>query len=647
MSTLGPYASTGNSSGYVKSQLDYSFTRNSTGYTITATIKFQRTNNYSGTPTRGTANGTIYVNGSSIGSSGNKSFTVPNDKSLVSLYTATKTISLGATSSGSFTIGYSVSTPSGSGNNPYFNVSTKTSGSVSVPAYTTVTACGAPIWKTGNGATFYGNAAGGNGKVTVTWNAGTAGTGNSVTGYIIQARYPKGGTQNTYEDSWYEKWNSTGTSATLIFDGWANTTYPCDIQLRIRTKGSAGASYYSGWSSTIYVRSLARTKCGAPTSITTSSTYANPGDSVTISWSGASSGTNNAINGYEIQWGYREDPWGSGTGYGSKNVSSTSSSSSTSVTVPSGEGKSIDYRVRTKGPGGTNYYSDWKQVNSLVKTRTKPTAGTTTCSLNSNGSVSISWSGFSSGTDNSISGYELWYQSSADNSTWSDRVRVPGYTTGLKYSYTWTTATKNTYYRFCAVALGKNYLYSNTSAYGNSIKVTSTTPTNPTSCTVTNSTCPYLGTYTDPVTGAGTQLVDLSNTTASRTVYAKFSGGSNIAYYRVSIGYCNASKDPTSTGNYTYTSLTSTLSPSTSLSVALHTLTHGGEWIRFRVDSTDYLGTVSSGYYYSPPIRVGGGVWFKSGGAYKMYSPKIKVSGAYRPVSMVWLKVNGTWRRTV
>ena len=59
MSTLGPYASTGNSSGYVKSQLDYSFTRNSTGYTITATIKFQRTNNYSGTPTGGTANGTI------------------------------------------------------------------------------------------------------------------------------------------------------------------------------------------------------------------------------------------------------------------------------------------------------------------------------------------------------------------------------------------------------------------------------------------------------------------------------------------------------------------------------------------------------------------------------------------------------------
>lgn len=292
----------------------------------------------------------------------------------------------------------------------------KLSGSftITVPKVATYTACGAPTWKSGNGSTFYSNLCAGttNGNVTVTWNAGTAGTNNSVTGYIIQARYPKEGTQNSYDsNAWYEKWNGTGTSATLNFDGWASSA--CDIQLRIRTKGSAGSSYYSGWSSTIYVRSLGRTNPSAPTSAAWSKSTIYCGESYRITVSGASAGVNAAITGYEWQWKYDSNSWTSAGSTTTAYLDDTIGSYSTS-------NRTLYWRVRTKGAGGT--YSSWKSFSHVITARTLTTVGTLSVRQTSSGRHNITWSGFKAGTNNAFTRYILYLNCYINSTTTTRRL---------------------------------------------------------------------------------------------------------------------------------------------------------------------------------------------------------------------------------
>lgn len=146
----------------------------------------------------------------------------------------------------------------------------------------------------------------------------------------------------------------------------------------------------------------------------------------------------------------------------------------------------VDYYAGGWGPspnGGTT--QSFSVSVPTYQSYTNPVAGTTSCSY-SNNSFSISWSGFKNGTSNAITTYELWYQESSDNSTWSDRARVPGYTNRLSpTSYTWTGGTWNKYYRFCAVALGTvSGTYSSTSAWGNSVRKYATSCGAPTTITI-------------------------------------------------------------------------------------------------------------------------------------------------------------------
>lgn len=113
------------------------------------------------------------------------------------------------------------------------------------------------------------------------------------------------------------------------------------------------------------------TKCTAPTSISFTN-IVKPGGNLTITWSGAGSGTNNSITGYDVY--YKIDGAPTINSYdGKASVSSTSTSASKSFTISSSEanrGKIFYAMVRTKGSAGSSYYSDWKnnsggKVNSL------------------------------------------------------------------------------------------------------------------------------------------------------------------------------------------------------------------------------------------------------------------------------------------
>lgn len=255
--------------------------------------------------------------------------------------------------------------------NTYGDVGNVTNSSYTVaptapaPSYTK---CGAPTWKSGAGSEFYGTLAGGNGNVTVTWDEGTPGTNNSVTGYIIQAKYP--------DDDWYEKWNSSGTSATLNFEGLSGQN--CTIQLRIMTKGSAGSSYYSDWSSTISVTALGRSKCTAPTSVTIRSSASASSSEIEqkdcgsgafyIHWNAGKAGLNNSISGYTVYrrnktsgqttWSVFKTVTGTSTLYVSDNLS---------------ESNDYEYCVVTNGSGGSSWGSEYSGSKMIRMRVTSPT----------------------------------------------------------------------------------------------------------------------------------------------------------------------------------------------------------------------------------------------------------------------------------
>ena len=107
------------------------------------------------------------------------------------------------------------------------------------------------------------------------------------------------------------------------------------------------------------------TSCGAPTSCSVNKTLAT--SNVTLSWSGASAGTGNAITGYEVQYRDSSDgsSWGSWTAL--KTVASTSTSASLSVSPPSTVGYYRQFRVRTQGAAGSSYYSGWKTSSNTVR----------------------------------------------------------------------------------------------------------------------------------------------------------------------------------------------------------------------------------------------------------------------------------------
>ena len=93
------------------------------------------------------------------------------------------------------------------------------------------------------------------------------------------------------------------------------------------------------------------TAVSAPTSVSLSSSTAAPGAGVTLSWSGAKAGTNNAISGYHI---YRRNTLVTTSYTHIASVTSTATSGSCTVTAPTVKGGKYTYAVYTLGAAGLN-----------------------------------------------------------------------------------------------------------------------------------------------------------------------------------------------------------------------------------------------------------------------------------------------------
>lgn len=162
------------------------------------------------------------------------------------------------------------------------------------------------------------------------------------------------------------------------------------------------------------------TDAGAPTSCSVNQTLAE--GNVTLSWSGAKAGTNNAISSYEIQYSdsTNNSTWGSWTALAV--VSSTATSGSLSVAPPTTRGNFRRFRIRTRGAAGSAYYSVWKESSNTVRKNTLPSAPTTAVAspeIHSNETITLNWSGAAGGTS-AIKGYRVSSRTSTDSSTWSE-----------------------------------------------------------------------------------------------------------------------------------------------------------------------------------------------------------------------------------
>ena len=202
---------------------------------------------------------------------------------------------------------------------------------------------------------------------TITWDIRTAGptTDTSPQGTSIET-----GTWsvNGITTSSQQKTFSTSVIGSLS----KGATYYLWLTSDVLFQAYSGSSYYDG--SISYTN---YTACRAPTSITASG-IVTPSGTFTVSWSGASSGTNNAISGYEIYWRVSPNGQAPTTSIFTRRayIASTSTSGSISITLSSAErGHKVVCGVVVRGSAGPEYYSGIK-TGGLVSVNQLPNAPT-------------------------------------------------------------------------------------------------------------------------------------------------------------------------------------------------------------------------------------------------------------------------------
>lgn len=218
---------------------------------------------------------------------------------------------------------------------------------------------------------------------TITWDIRTAGpaTGTSPQGTSI-----KTGTWSVSDITASSQKKTFSTS--VISSLSKGATYYLWLTSDVLFQAYSGSSYYSG--SISYTN---YTVCSAPTSVTASG-YVSPSGSFTVSWSGAKSGTNNAISSYQIYWKVSSDGSVPTTSSytGTKNITSTSTSGSTSITLSSAtRGYKVVCGVVARGSAGSSYYSEIKTggLVSINKLPEAPKVSTNTSAVSASGTKVI------------------------------------------------------------------------------------------------------------------------------------------------------------------------------------------------------------------------------------------------------------------
>lgn len=279
-------------------------------------------------------------------------------------------------------------------------------------------------------------------------------------------------------------WNSLRFSSTEIaekgnFVGLTQMCFQGNGGTAMQIMGTTEITLVVNWTATT-------SKCTAPSVVSTpaSSNIA----TVNLSWSGAASGTNNTITGYQV---YAEDST-DGETYGERTllttISSTASSGTATVAMPETLGTYRRFYMVTMGNAGSSYYSDVSTAYATCLRTALATAPTSVIVDNDAPAVSdtivISWTGAVAGVDDTISGYAIWRSDEADGE-YTQIGTVTTTDTSGSYSTTSSATFGETYYYRVQTLSGTNAEYNSalstayasaTSGYGR--------PTAPTTVTV-------------------------------------------------------------------------------------------------------------------------------------------------------------------
>ena len=196
---------------------------------------------------------------------------------------------------------------------------------------------------------------------------------------------------------------------------------------------------------TITVNWTPTSATGAPTNATVPAVSEG---AATLSYSGAYSGANNAITGYEIQYADSANGSSWGAWNALKTVSNTGTSGTTSVDISATRGAYRKYRIRTRGAAGAAYYSAWKESNVVRKNSvpSAPTTATASPTPYESGGVLVAWSG-ATDVDGNITAYEVQRAASVDGASWGAWGNITTTATGGSYT-DWPTIARGEYVKY-------------------------------------------------------------------------------------------------------------------------------------------------------------------------------------------------------
>lgn len=149
------------------------------------------------------------------------------------------------------------------------------------------TACGAPSACSVSPTVAEGNAA-------LSWSGASGGTNNAITGFEIQY---SDSSNNADWGSWTALTTVSSSSASGSLSVAPPSTRGSYRRFRIRTQGSAGSGYYSGW--TVSSNSVRKNTPPEKASVLTAAPSVYSEGPITLTWSGASGGTS-PIKGYML-----------------------------------------------------------------------------------------------------------------------------------------------------------------------------------------------------------------------------------------------------------------------------------------------------------------------------------------------------------
>lgn len=317
---------------------------------------------------------------------------------------------------------------------------------------------------------------------TLRWSGASAGTNNPITGYrILRATSQNGNYTQLGNDL-----ASTATSLSITAPATMGSSY----WYKVITLGTKSGFIASAESSPVQITAQTYTNCTAPTSVLISAALANPGSTVTLSWSGAAGGTNNPVAGYKI---YQS------TG-GSYSLLQSVDADVSSLSITVGASGTL-HSLKVIAVGTKTGFDSYDSAIVSVKSNTPPAkiaAFTHSGLIYESGALHVGWT-VPNDPDGNIASYKVQRRiQSTDWGSWTDLTT----TTNLYFEDTPTvTRGKKFQYRVCAVdALNLAGEYAETPEFTRNSAPLAPTILHPSASAVTYDTTPrlYLSCPADP-----------------------------------------------------------------------------------------------------------------------------------------------------